>query len=77
LDEYLGRFHDGNRLELLRRGKGLWAGVRGEDEERSLRQFTRAFQIVPVDEPVAVRGGTFRRIYGASHGTGLAAPYER
>lgn len=26
LDEYLGRFHDSNRLELLRRGKGLWAG---------------------------------------------------
>jgi predicted nucleic acid-binding protein len=50
----------------------LFAGVRGDEEERSLRQFLLASDVVPVSEKVARTGGLYRRDYGASHGTGLA-----
>jgi predicted nucleic acid-binding protein len=50
----------------------LFAGVRGDEEERSLRQFLLAFDAVPVSEKVARTGGLYRRDYGPSHGTGLA-----
>ena len=50
----------------------LFAGVRGDEEERWLRQFLLAFDAVPVSEKVARTGGLYRRDYGPSHGTGLA-----
>lgn len=50
----------------------LFAGVRDDEEERSLRQFLLAFDAVPVNEKVARTGGLYRRDYGPSHGTGLA-----
>ena len=50
----------------------LFAGARGDEEERSLRQFLLAFDAVPVSEKVARTGGLYRRDYGPSHGTGLA-----
>ena len=50
----------------------LFAGVRGDDEEWSLRQFLLAFDALPVSEKVARTGGLHRRDYGPSHGTGLA-----
>ena len=50
----------------------LFAGVRGDKEERSLRQFLLAFDAVPVTEKVARVRGLYRRDYGPSHGTGLA-----
>ncbi len=50
----------------------LFAGVRGDEEERSLRQFLLAFDAVPVTEKVARTGGLYRRGYGPIHGTGLA-----
>ena len=50
----------------------LFAGVTGDEEERSLRQFLLAFDAVPVSEKVARTGGLYRRDYGPSHGTGLA-----
>lgn len=50
----------------------LFAGVRGDEEERSLRQFLLAFDAVPVNEKVARRGGLYRWDYGPIHGTGLA-----
>lgn len=50
----------------------LFAGVKGEDEERALQQFLLAFTIRTVTEGVAQVGGLYRRDYRPSHGTGLA-----
>jgi predicted nucleic acid-binding protein len=50
----------------------LFAGVRGNEEDRALRQFLLAFSILPVTEKVARLGGLYRREYHPSHGTGLA-----
>jgi predicted nucleic acid-binding protein len=50
----------------------LFAGVRGDEEERSLKQLLLAFVALPVTEKTARLGGLYRRDYGASHGTGLA-----
>ncbi len=49
----------------------LYAGVREGHERVALDQFLDAFEIVPVDEEIAVAGGLYRRGYGKSHGTGL------
>ncbi len=50
----------------------LFAGVKGDEEERALMQFLLAFSILPVTEKVARLGGLYRREYRLSHGTGLA-----
>jgi len=49
----------------------LYAGVRGEREQRRLEQFLLVFQVLPVSQEVGRIGGLFRRNYGPSHGTGL------
>jgi predicted nucleic acid-binding protein len=50
----------------------LYAGVREGDERTKLDEFIRAFEIVPVDREVAMRGGLYRRDYMKSHNVGLA-----
>jgi|SRR5690349_21691640 len=50
----------------------LYAGVREGKERSSLDQFVYAFEIVPVDDEIARRGGLYRRDFGPSHGIGLA-----
>jgi predicted nucleic acid-binding protein len=50
----------------------LFAGVRDDEEERSLKQFLLAFTALSVTEKVARLGGLYRRDYRPSHGTGLA-----
>lgn len=50
----------------------LFAGVRGDEEEQSLKQLLLAFVILPVTERTARLGGLYWRDYGRSHGTGLA-----
>jgi predicted nucleic acid-binding protein len=50
----------------------LFAGVRDDEEEKSLKQLLLAFAILPVTEKTARLGGLYRRDYGGSHGTGLA-----
>jgi predicted nucleic acid-binding protein len=50
----------------------LFAGVKGDEEERSLEQFLLAFAVLPVTEKVARLGGLYRRDFGPSHGTDLA-----
>lgn len=50
----------------------LFAGVKGDKEERSLEQFLLVFTALPVTEKVARLGGLYRREYRPSHGTGLA-----
>jgi len=49
----------------------LYAGVREGEEPIALLKFLEAFEIVPVDEEIAIAGGLYRRGYGKSHGTGL------
>jgi predicted nucleic acid-binding protein len=50
----------------------LYAGVREGEERQILDLFIQAFEVVPVDDEIAIQGGLFRRDYRASHGTGLA-----
>jgi len=50
----------------------LWAGVKGIQEEEGLADFIGAFEVLSVDVDVAKLAGTFRNIYGPSHGVGLA-----
>ncbi len=50
----------------------LFAGAKGDEEERSLKQFLLAFAILPITEKVARLGGLYRRDFRPSHGTGLA-----
>ena len=50
----------------------LFAGVRGDEEEKSLKQLLLAFVVLPVTEKTARLGGLYRRDYRPSHGTGLA-----
>ncbi len=50
----------------------LYSGVREGAERKTLDDFISAFEIVPVDETIAVRGGLHRRNYGKSHNVGLA-----
>jgi predicted nucleic acid-binding protein len=49
----------------------LYAGVRGEGEERTLREFVSLFPVVELTVEVATAGGLLRREYGRSHGVGL------
>jgi predicted nucleic acid-binding protein len=50
----------------------LYAAVRDGTERVALDEFIRAFEIVPVDEEVVIKGGLYRRDYGKSHSTRLA-----
>jgi len=50
----------------------LYAGVREGKERLKLEAFLLAFEIIPIDKEIAIRGGLYRRDYGKSHGTGLA-----
>jgi predicted nucleic acid-binding protein len=50
----------------------LYAGVRDGAERSTLDQFIDSFQIIAIDENIAVRAGLIRRDFGKSHGTGLA-----
>jgi len=50
----------------------LYAGIRGEDEETAIEKFISLFRVIPVNSEIAKIGGMFRRVYGRSHGLGLA-----
>ena len=50
----------------------LYAGVRDGAERAALDQFVGSFQVVAVDQLIAIRAGVIRRDFGKSHGTGLA-----
>ena len=49
----------------------LYAGVREGKERKILNTFITAFEILPVNENIAKKGGLFRRDYGKSYGTDL------
>ena len=50
----------------------LYAGVRDGAERTALDAFVAAFEVVPVDDAIAIQGGLYRRDFGKSHGVGLA-----
>ena len=50
----------------------LYSGVRDGDERTALDAFVAAFEIVPIDTPIGVQGGLFRRDFFKSHNVGLA-----
>lgn len=50
----------------------LYAGVREGRERKALAAFIAAFEVVPLDQAIAEKGGLLRRDYSKSHGTGLA-----
>lgn len=50
----------------------LYAGVREGNERMALEILIKAFEVVPVSDSIAVKGGLFRRDYVKSHNVGLA-----
>jgi predicted nucleic acid-binding protein len=50
----------------------LFACVRGDEEEKFLKQLLLAFFVLPVTERTARLGGLYPGDYWGSHGTGLA-----
>ena len=50
----------------------LYAGVREGNERMALEILIRAFEVVPVNSAIAVKGGLYRRDYVKSHNVGLA-----
>lgn len=50
----------------------LYSGVRDGAERTALDIFISAFEVVAVDEAIALKGGLYRRDYGKSHNVGLA-----
>ena len=49
----------------------VYAGVRDGEERAVLDDFIELFEVLPVDQAVAIEGGLHRRDFGPSHGTGL------
>ena len=49
----------------------LYAGVR-DHERDTVKDLLDCFEIVPLDQSLAIRGGLLRRDFGKSHGVGLA-----
>ena len=50
----------------------LYAGIRNKKEQRVIEKFLSAFDVLPIDKGIAIKGGLFRKEYGPSHGVGLA-----
>jgi predicted nucleic acid-binding protein len=50
----------------------LYSGVREGEERAALDNFVSAFEVIPVNDEIAVQGGLYRRDYGKSHNVGLA-----
>ena len=46
--------------------------MREGEERQALDSFISAFELVPVTEDIAVKGGLYRRDYRKSHNVGLA-----
>lgn len=49
----------------------LHAGVRDHERE-AVSALMGCFEIIPLDQALAIRGGLWRRDFGRSHGVGLA-----
>jgi len=50
----------------------LYAGVCEGEERTKLDAFITAFELVPIDQAIALKGGLYRRDYKKSHNVGIA-----
>ena len=50
----------------------LYAGVKGDAEQTVLENLVSLFRVIPVTAVIAKAGGLYKRVYGKSHGVGLA-----
>jgi len=50
----------------------LYAGIRNKKEQRVIEKFLAAFDVLAIDQVIAIKGGLFRKEYMPSHGVGLA-----
>ncbi len=50
----------------------LYTGVREGTERQAMENLLKTFDIIPVNESIAVKGGLFRRTYLKSHSVGIA-----
>jgi predicted nucleic acid-binding protein len=50
----------------------LYAGVRGEEELKTLDDLISLFRVVPISPSLAKAGGLHKRDYSKAHGVGLA-----
>ncbi len=50
----------------------LYSGIRNEKEKTALSDFSKAFELIPLNENIAIHAGELFRIYSKSHGIGLA-----
>jgi predicted nucleic acid-binding protein len=50
----------------------LYAGVKGDEELKTLDRFLSLFRVAPVSRDIARAGGLYRKTFGKSHGLGLA-----
>ncbi len=50
----------------------VYSGVREGKERNALNTFFSTFELVSINEEIAINGGLYRRDYGKSHNVGLA-----
>ena len=50
----------------------IYAGIRSPEEQTVIENFLCVFSVLPVDQDIAMLGGSFCKQYRKSHGTGLA-----
>lgn len=50
----------------------LYAGVREGDERTKLDVFITAFEVIAINQAIAIKGGLYRRDYKKSHNVGIA-----
>ena len=68
---YLDNLKEGQLLSAVTVAE-LYSGVRDGDERTALDAFIAAFEVVPIETPIAIQGGLFRRDFFKSHNVGLA-----
>ena len=62
---------DGELLVSVMTVAELIAGIRRNREEEGVEALLRLVRVIPVDESIARLGGSIRRQYQQSHGTGI------
>ena len=50
----------------------MFAGIKGLEEEQALEHFLQVFEVVSIDEDMAMKGGLYKKDFHPSHGVGLA-----
>lgn len=69
--EFIENLAESNFLASAITVAELFAGIRNEKEKNQLEMFLMGFEIIPIEKVTAEIGGTFRKKFSKSHGTGL------